>query len=145
MYGTNTKPRSSGAEERKNEKDQTDLLDHLRGYRVHLRHDRRAVHPVRCGRHAVSRAIKRPRGGWGRRSLMDRFWDSVAGGMLWCVLICFIAAVFISMVGSTIKAVDDVIYYYENLETVEEYNDRREADFEAELSDTYIQQAPRRP
>jgi len=93
----------------------------------------------------VSRVLKRPRRGWGKRSLADRFWDSVAGGMLWCLMICFVSAVFISMVGSTIKVVEDVIYYYENFETVEEYNERREKEFQSELSDTHIQSAPRRP
>jgi phosphatidylglycerophosphate synthase len=70
----------------------------------------------------VSRALKRPRRGWGRRSLFDRFLDSLADGLLWCILICFLAAVAISMAASTIKVIEDVIYYYENLETVEDTN-----------------------
>lgn len=53
----------------------------------------------------MTRVIKRPRHGWGRRTLMDR----LSSGFWWCVLLCWLSAITVSVWANTWLLLSDLM------------------------------------
>jgi len=55
--------------------------------------------------------LKRPKHGWAR-TRQERFDDALNSGIVTCIGICFMAAVSISIFGSTVVLVENVVAWF---------------------------------
>lgn len=57
------------------------------------------------------RVLKRPKHGWAR-TRQERFDDRLNSGLITCIGICFFAAVSVSVFGSTVVLLENVLAWF---------------------------------